>query len=221
MNSSQVLEAMTNTRESLSFGKGKETEKKSELPWAIYVDEGFRPVVEWTVWGPLLVGDDGTIFISCMNGKAYAIEAILSFNGTDKADCATNLASILGTTLGSGLPAYHAPIDGGREFENWWQPHVMLNFAVVSAKARSRWGYPDDDKIYGHALLKMNVGNERFDGIVPFLDSDAWNAPPVTLERVKYVSNQIGLEQGQREHVRYRAREIKLGPRETDREETT
>lgn len=190
-------------------------EKKCELPWAIYVDESFRPVVEWTIWGPLLVGDDGTIFISCMDGKAYAIEAILNLSGTTAVEQALEIGALLGCAPGSGPPSYHPPLDGGRDFENASQALAMLNFAVVSAKARSRWGYPEDDKLYGHALLKTNVGNVRFDGIVPFLDQDAWDAPPVILEPVKYVSNQT-----KKEHVRYRAREIKLPPRKTDREET-
>ena len=55
-------------------------ENKAKLPWARwarYDGELLKPVVEWSLLGPLLVGDDGNIFVSCLNNKAYAIEVTI------------------------------------------------------------------------------------------------------------------------------------------------
>lgn len=195
-------------------GTSRTTTEEAKLPWARYVDEDLRPVVEWTLLGPLLVGDDGNIFVSCLNGKAYAIEVSLKPEWYQK--CLEQAKDFSSRRI---QQVHSPPADGGEEFAHWESPSSALHRAVVSCSARSQYGYPWDERLYGHALLRTNVGNERFDGIVPFLDHDAWMSTSIQLERLSNVSSHLSSEEGE-EKVTYKAKEIRLESRPTDREAT-
>ena len=199
--------------------KGKERAEspatQAELPWARYVDTHMRPVVEWTLHGPLLIGSSGTIFITSLHGKAYCIEVLLDMPPETTAEDFYN--SILGPD--SYRPPYDPPMDGGSDFEDLSCERSMLQFVVALASARFPGDWPEDEKAYGHALLATNVGNERFDGVVPHLDLEAWMESDVELEEIHNLSNR-GVGENLGRYVRYKAREIRLKPRETDRRAT-
>ena len=177
------------------------------LPWCRYLDDRGKPVVVMTPLGTLLAGDDGHIFVSCMSGKAYAIEVNVK---------AELLQKIQELTAGRA-PRIQFGDHVWTEAElgaGLYDPAVVTMPWSVRRPSQEEILSPFMRFLKAKVLLKTNISFEAFDSVLAILDIAAWNSTAIQLEKLQEVlPGRLRFE----EELIYHAREIKLKERATDR----
>jgi hypothetical protein len=192
---------------------------EQELPWTRWITPLGHPVALTTKLGILLTGDDGNIYTACANNKAYAIEVSI------KPGCLEGIISRTPTEeLFPGIiwPRYgtgpygigHLPsrLSHDPEPYNWKSPSALLTRMCSASKSSV-----GNDLC---AYIRTNTGLEPFHDLMHGLDLDAWNGTSIPLERI-VLTSKIDLEEiilrFEHEGLEYKAREIKMRERTTDR----
>jgi hypothetical protein len=174
-----------------------------------------HPVALTTQLGILLTGDDGNIYVACINNKAYAFEVLFNPGRLEEFMSCTTIDE-LHSTLYSGLGPYglgYLPsrISHYPEPYHWVSPFDLLT-RMCSASKHSAGIDP-------YPYLRTNTGLEPFHDLIHGLDHDAWNNTSIPLERIFLTSKTAPdwRSKLQPDVLEYKAREIKLRERITDR----
>jgi hypothetical protein len=178
------------------------------LPWCRYLDDRGKPVVVMTPLGTLLAGDDGHIFVSCMSGKAYAIEVNV------KAELLQKIQELIAGRAPRIQFGDH--VWTGAEFgAGLYDPAVVTMPWNVRRPSQEEILSPFMIFLKGaKVLLRTNIAFEAFDSVLAILDIAAWNSTAIQLEKLEEVlPGKLRFE----EELIYHAREIKLKERVTDR----
>jgi hypothetical protein len=190
---------------------------EQELPWTRWTIPMGHPVGLTTKLGILLTGDDGNIYIACADNKAYAIEVSIKPGCLEGIISRTLTEEFLGTIsprygIGPyGLGYLPSRLSHDPEPYNWKSPSALLSQMCSASKC----SIISDPCVY----LRTNTGLEPFHDLMRGLDLDAWNGTSIPLERISLTSK-IDLKwicKFEHDGLEYKAREIKMRERSTDR----
>ncbi len=176
---------------------------EQELPWARWIIPLGNPVGLTTKLGTLLTGDDGNIYIACANNKAYAIEVLIK-PGFQEGIVSSTPNIMWRGPYGLGyLPRLsHDP----EPINSKTTPALLSRICSASKRDSS-------------SFLRTNAGLEPFRHFLRGLDLDAWKDNSISLERISLTSKIDPSSTWKFDHdgIEYKAREIKMRKRNTDR----
>lgn len=164
--------------------------------------------------GVLITGDDGHVYIACANNRAYAVQ--VDIKDGRKEDVVSRIQTVRSFVHGYPIDS-HWPegiaFRSGRFSLTMVTPGYGRTSSLPTLEP-IQYMFSMSKENESHALVRTNVGLERFDDFIEDLDSKAWETTSISLENISPTSKIQEKWGFCGSDIEFKAREVKLRNRE-------